>query len=223
MSKEIDESLYNYTKYPGPRVLELPENEIRVGEKRFLLVENYKDGFASLDFEHRYSDLFAKYDYIVGDWGHELLRLRGFYENDTKKVTREEKIDQLSQYLQEDCAYGCAYFVLQRVRMDGETDDEAFLKFEEDTKPYKMPRQRPERKPHQRQTHDFNELSAVKPDRNAVRADRAKKVEKRAKTQPPKKKMDTRKPFKLAPDTKKAEAPRNNKPRAKFTIRNRED
>ena len=54
----------------------------------------------------------TKFDYIVGDWSNEQLRLRGFYKDD-RPVTDAEKISRLEDYLLEYCSYGCAYFVLE--------------------------------------------------------------------------------------------------------------
>ena len=33
----------------------------------------------------RYSDILDKYDYIVGDYGYDQLRLKGFYKDSNKK------------------------------------------------------------------------------------------------------------------------------------------
>nr|WP_230318188.1 YutD-like domain-containing protein [Lactococcus petauri] len=71
--------------------------------------------------EQRFSDIFDKYDYIVGDWGFEQLRLKGFFSVSRKKMQSENKIDRLEDYINEYCNYGCAYFVLRRVRSQDES------------------------------------------------------------------------------------------------------
>ncbi|XOW21284.1 DUF1027 domain-containing protein [Lactococcus cremoris] len=73
--------------------------------------------------EQRFSDVLDKYDYIVGDWGFEQLRLKGFFSTSRKKMLADNKIDHLEDYINEYCNYGCAYFVLRRIR----TRDEAFV------------------------------------------------------------------------------------------------
>ncbi|MDX8360858.1 MULTISPECIES: YutD family protein [Bacillaceae] len=82
----------------------------------FELVENIKDGFKEEDFRARYSDILNKYDYIVGDWGYNQLRLRGFFEDQNQKATFDTKISSISEYLFEYCNFGCAYFVLRKVK-----------------------------------------------------------------------------------------------------------
>ena len=46
------------------------------------LVKDYRDGFNSEKFAERFSSVLSKYDYIVGDWGYDQLRLKGFYNDD---------------------------------------------------------------------------------------------------------------------------------------------
>ncbi|HEM6289825.1 TPA: DUF1027 domain-containing protein [Streptococcus suis] len=110
MKKDISPEMYNYNKYPGPSFA-------RVGDKvvseniELDLVEDYKEAFDQTIFGQRFSQLMLKFDYIVGDWGNEQLRLKGFYKDD-KTVKSDSKISRLDDYLTEFCNFGCAYFVL---------------------------------------------------------------------------------------------------------------
>lgn len=92
---------------------------IRTQAGVYELVEEGRNGWNHEAFKERYSDILDKYDYIVGDWGYSQLRLRGFYENTNKKIPFEQKIAALDEYLQEFCNFGCAYFVLKKVRTLG--------------------------------------------------------------------------------------------------------
>jgi uncharacterized protein YutD len=80
------------------------------------LVENVKNAFNEEAFRARYADILGKYDYIVGDWGYNQLRLRGFFDDHNQKATYDTKISTLSEYLYEYCNFGCAYFVLRKVK-----------------------------------------------------------------------------------------------------------
>lgn len=121
MPKEIDETKLNYNKYPGEHVIAVDEL-VKVGEKTFHLVRNHKAAFDAEKLEQRYNGILDRYDYIVGDWGFEQLRLKGFYSESRKKMQAETRIDHLEDYLNEYCNYGCAYFVLRRIRAAGEKD-----------------------------------------------------------------------------------------------------
>lgn len=100
---------------------------IRMPVGTFELVEDNRNGWNQEAFKERYSDILDKYDFIVGDWGYGQLRLRGFYDSSNRKAPFEQKIATLDEYLHEFCNFGCAYFVLRRVRgeelegMEGDT------------------------------------------------------------------------------------------------------
>lgn len=122
MAKVIDETKLNYNKYPGEHVMASGE-VVQVGKRTFHIVHNYREAFDAEKLEQRFSDVLDKYDYIVGDWGFEQLRLKGFFSTSRKKMLADNKIDHLEDYINEYCNYGCGYFVLRRIR----TRDEAFV------------------------------------------------------------------------------------------------
>ncbi len=47
--------------------------------QHYEVVQDEKEGWDEEAFKARYSDVLTKYDYIVGDWGYNQLRLRGFF------------------------------------------------------------------------------------------------------------------------------------------------
>lgn len=95
-------------------IIELEESTYQIDDTIYRLIANYRDGFNIEALEQLYDSFFEKYDFIVGDWGHEKLRLRGFYQLGTTKVPKDQHIDFLDDYLKEYCNFGCAYFVLAK-------------------------------------------------------------------------------------------------------------
>ncbi|HET7627568.1 MAG TPA: YutD-like domain-containing protein [Bacillales bacterium] len=89
---------------------------IEVHGRTFEIVENVKDAWDEEAFQSRYSEILNKYDYIVGDWGYNQLRLRGFFEDDNRKSTYHTKISTVKEYLYEYCNFGCAYFILKKIK-----------------------------------------------------------------------------------------------------------
>ncbi|WP_062047483.1 YutD family protein [Bacillus sp. JCM 19034] len=89
---------------------------VRIQGLQFEVIENVKNGWDEEAFKERYSEVLNKYDYIVGDWGYNQLRLRGFFEDRNKKSTYDTKISTLPDYLYEYCNFGCAYFVIKRIK-----------------------------------------------------------------------------------------------------------
>ena len=82
-------------------------------------VEDHRNGYNEDAFKARYSEILNKYDYIVGDWGYGQLRLRGFFDDQNQKASFDTKISTLSEYLYEFCNFGCAYFVVKKVKNKG--------------------------------------------------------------------------------------------------------
>ncbi len=82
---------------------------------KYEIIKDYREGFIKEDFINRYTDYFKDFDYIVGDWSYGKLRLKGFYEDSNKKPSNINKIGKLDKYLEENCAYGCKYFVAKKI------------------------------------------------------------------------------------------------------------
>ena len=91
------------------RMIELYGNNYKI-------IENLKDGFQEDMLKEKYSEVLKKYDFIVGDWGYNQLRLKGFYDDQNSKATFDTKISTLDDYLYEYCNFGCAFFVIKKVK-----------------------------------------------------------------------------------------------------------
>jgi uncharacterized protein YutD len=89
---------------------------IEINNVSFEIIEDYREGFNDEAFRNRYSEILNRYDFIVGDWGYSQLRLRGFFDDQNQKATYDTKISTLTEYLYEYCNFGCAYFVLKKVK-----------------------------------------------------------------------------------------------------------
>lgn len=148
MRKEITSEMYNYNKYPGPVFIHF-EEVVKTDEISLTIVEDHKEGFNLEAFNQRFAEWLLTYDYIVGDWGNEQLRLKGFYNND-RAVLATNKISHLEDYLKEYCAFGCAYFVLENAEPRQIVSEE-----EEQTKR----RRRRRRKPATKAQKDFKMTS----------------------------------------------------------------
>ncbi len=77
---------------------------------------DHKDGWNPEAFRGRYSEVLDRYDYIIGDWGYSQLRLKGFYRDNHPKVSRDTAISGMVDYINEYCNFGCAYFVLHKLK-----------------------------------------------------------------------------------------------------------
>ena len=87
---------------------------IEVNNIIYDIVKNYRDAFDKDEFIEKFTDYFNDYDYIVGDIAYGKLRLKGFYDEKNKKVKDLNNYKYLDNYLKNNCAVDCKYFVLKR-------------------------------------------------------------------------------------------------------------
>lgn len=127
MRKEILPEMFNYNKYPGPDFVYVADL-LKSDACQFTVLENHKDALDATRFGQRFSEIMLKYDYIIGDWSNDQLRLKGFYEDERPNTRKTDCISRLSEYLREYCAFGCAYFILKN-------EEPQLIVFEEETEP----------------------------------------------------------------------------------------
>ncbi|PYI50830.1 YutD family protein [Paenibacillus flagellatus] len=88
---------------------------IHIGGKTFELVQDHRNGYSFEAFRDRYSEVLDRYDYIVGDWGYNQLRLKGFFKENSKNGNKDTCVSGMHDYLNEYCNFGCAYFIVRKV------------------------------------------------------------------------------------------------------------
>ena len=91
-----------------------------VNQQEYEVIKNYREAFQEEEFLEKCTDYFYDYDYIVGDIAYSKLRLKGFYDAHNKKVKSINNYDRLEEYLKNNCAVDCKYFVVKKV---GVTDE----------------------------------------------------------------------------------------------------
>ena len=82
-------------------------------EYNYLLEKNYRDAFNLEDFQKKYTDYFNEYDYILGDYASDSLRLKGFNLKTNKKFNKINDYNKIEEYINNYCNYGCNYFILK--------------------------------------------------------------------------------------------------------------
>lgn len=135
-------------------VFPVDDTHILIGEVSYEIIEDYREGFEIDALNHRYNDILNRYDYIVGDWGHEKLRLKGFFKANHRLATPERDITYLQEYLNEYCNFGCRYFVLER-------DPNAKVVVVEEEIPKRPKTQKNNRRSQRRQANPKNEAKTT--------------------------------------------------------------
>lgn len=88
---------------------------IEVENNKYKLIKDYRECFDKDLFLEKWTNYFESYDYIVGDMAYSKLRLKGFNKKGNKNFNKINDYNNLDKYLKENCAYGCKYFVLEKI------------------------------------------------------------------------------------------------------------
>lgn len=89
--------------------------KILLENQEYEVIKDVKDGFDLEELKNKYTDYFYDYDYIVGDWAYSKLRLKGFYDSKNKKATKINDYKTVDNYIKNNCAYNCRYFIVKKV------------------------------------------------------------------------------------------------------------
>ena len=92
------------------------EKIIEIDDKKYKLIKDYREGYDEEMFKEKYTSFFEEYDYIVGDIAYSKLRLKGFNDKDNKNFNKINDYANVEKYIKENCAYGCRYFILEKMK-----------------------------------------------------------------------------------------------------------
>ncbi len=87
---------------------------IKIKEVLYEVIKDYGDTIEMANLDEIVTDYYDNFDYIVGDWAYGKVRLKGFYDEDNKNVKEYNNIKNVEDYLKNNCAYGCKYFILKK-------------------------------------------------------------------------------------------------------------
>lgn len=87
---------------------------VTLENNEYTLIEEYKDGFDLEALTERYTSYFEDYDYILGDFAYGKLRLKGFCDKDNKLFKDINDFSKVKEYIKNDCAFECRYFILKK-------------------------------------------------------------------------------------------------------------
>lgn len=80
--------------------------------------EVIKDDDDSIDVDLLISlmtEYFEPFDYILGDYSYNKLRLKGFYDDKNKAANKINKYSLIDEHIREYCAFNCKYFIIKKV------------------------------------------------------------------------------------------------------------
>lgn len=88
---------------------------IELLKNNYEIVRNDKNCFNVEEIKEKVTEYFEDYDYILGDFAYEKVRLKGYYESDNKKATKINDIKYIDEYINNYCSYGARVFILKKL------------------------------------------------------------------------------------------------------------
>lgn len=88
--------------------------KIVLNEKEYELIKDYKNAFNLEELAEKITEYFEDYDYIVGDYSYDKLRLKGFCNKKNKNFSEINNYDKVDDYLKNFCSYECRYYILEK-------------------------------------------------------------------------------------------------------------
>ena len=90
--------------------------KIVINDIEYEIIRNDKDCINKKELEEKITDYFDEYDYIMGDFAYDKVRLKGYYNSDNKMAKRINDIKYLDDYIENYCSYGARIFLLKKIK-----------------------------------------------------------------------------------------------------------
>ena len=88
---------------------------VDINDKKYEIIEDVRGALELDELKEKMTDYFDDFDYVVGDWAYGKLRLKGFNDKSNKNYNKVNAYDNVNEYIQNYCAYGCKYFIIKKV------------------------------------------------------------------------------------------------------------
>ena len=89
--------------------------KVLIDGKNYEVIKNHRDALDIADLEGKITEYFDNFDYILGDYAYNRLRLKGFCNKENSKFKEINNIENIDQYIKNNGAYDCKYFILKKI------------------------------------------------------------------------------------------------------------
>lgn len=90
--------------------------KVKLNNQEYEIIKDENSVFDEVIVVEKCTDYFIPFDYILGDYAYDKLRLKGFYDSNNPQVSLINDIKQLDNYIENYCSYGAKYFLLKKVK-----------------------------------------------------------------------------------------------------------
>ena len=87
--------------------------KIVINDIEYEIIRNDKDCINKKELEEKITDYFDEYDYIMGDFAYDKVRLKGYYNSDNKMANKINDIKYLDDYIEKYCSNGARIYLLK--------------------------------------------------------------------------------------------------------------
>ena len=82
----------------------------------YTVLKEFRTEFNPKQFNEKIVQVLLKYDFLVGDFADEQLRLKGFYHEKRRSVEPDKSAAIIEKYIKESCNYMCPHYVLEKIQ-----------------------------------------------------------------------------------------------------------
>ena len=62
------------------------------------------------------TDYFDPFDYVLGDFSYDKVRLKGYYDSNHKQVKKYNDYKNIDNYIKDYCSVGCNVFIIKKMK-----------------------------------------------------------------------------------------------------------
>lgn len=88
---------------------------IEIDNYKYQVLREKKDCLNIEELKSLYTEYFEVYDYILGDYSYDKLRLKGFCDKTNEKFNDINDIEKVDEYIEKYCNYMANYFLLKKI------------------------------------------------------------------------------------------------------------
>lgn len=94
----------------------MKNKNVKINDIEYELLRNDRDCFDIDIVSEKITDYFDDYDYILGDYAYDKLRLKGFCDSNNKNANMINDIKTVDDYIRDYCSYGAKVFLLKKIQ-----------------------------------------------------------------------------------------------------------
>ena len=84
--------------------------------ENYTVLKEFRTEFNPQQFNEKIVQVLLKYDFLVGDFADEQLRLKGFYHDKRRSIESTKRAAVIEKYIKESCNYMCPHYVLEKIQ-----------------------------------------------------------------------------------------------------------